>query len=283
MNNKIKLILMVVAVNFLLSTGTSFAFMSQAKITVRVVDEAGKPVDRADVGIGFETTSQPKEVAVTGITDSEGHFSGSAKCNGYIGFKVVKSGYYKSFGKYEFSYKNKGVIRWEPWNPVVTIVLRKIENPVPMYARDTNKSQIEIPVTDKAVGFDLIAYDWVKPYGKGSHSDFIFKLKKLFLAWNDQNSDLSITFPDKYDGIQLIHNDFKDSILSLPKLAFDSGYTNKLNLYIKAGNSGNVVGYETNVKKLDNYMFRIRSEEKNGKFLRGLLKWLRFLRHVCKQ
>jgi hypothetical protein len=59
-------------------------------------------------------------------------------------------------------------------------------------------------------------------------------------------------------------------MLSLPKLAFDSGYINQLSLHIKSGSSGNAVGYETNVKKTDNYMFRIRSEEKNGKFFRGL-------------
>lgn len=39
------LVLVIVAVITLLLTSTSFAFMSLAKITVKVVNEAGQPVD----------------------------------------------------------------------------------------------------------------------------------------------------------------------------------------------------------------------------------------------
>jgi len=179
MNRRSKLILLVAVVTFLLSTVTTFAFMSQAKITVRVVDEAGKPVDGVNVGIGFGKGD------AEGLTNLEGRFSGSANCNSHIGFNAVKSGYYMSIGTYDFDYGKKSFIRWEPWNPEVTIVLRKIENPVPMYARDTKESRLFIPVTGKDVGFDLIMYDWVKPYGHGKVADILCNLHVRRSAWND--------------------------------------------------------------------------------------------------
>lgn len=246
----------------------SHALMDTAKITIHIIDEAGNPVEGAKVGIGFGENSERHEIPVDGFTDADGKFIASESCNGYIGFNVTKGGYYESVGNYTF--KEKGMLRWEPWNPKVSIVLRKIENPVPLYARDTNKSPIEIPLVGKDIGFDLVAFDWVSPYGKGIHADFIFLLTRRFVAWNDQDSTLILKFNNRFDGIQQVNNNFPDSVYSLPRNAYDKGYTDKLELYIKSSHKRYVTDYNTNVKNTDNYFFRIRSEEKDGKLIRSM-------------
>lgn len=258
--------LMFAAVFTLLLTSTAFAFMSLAKITVKVVNEAGQPVERADVKIGFETRGRPMEEVVTGITDSEGRFSGSARCNGYIGFEVASSGYYMSFGKYEFSYKNKGVIRWEPWNPEVKIVLRKIETPVPMYARDTSKSQINIPVVGKDVGFDLIEYDWVRPHGRGRIADFVCNLFVRNDGPTNYEYRAKIYFPGQFNGIQSFEEDFMyGSEFKLPRFAPESGYNKGLTVFIDRGEI-----IKKSKKENMNYMFRIRSEIENRKLKKAM-------------
>ena len=153
----------VLSVILFISTPAVASLMNSAKITIRVYDEAGKPVAGAAVGIGFGENSTRHEIPVDGITGTDGTFSASESCNGYVGFSVTKNGYYKSVGCYNFN--KHGSFRWEPWNPIISIPLRKIENPVPMYAWSFIARATEIPVADKDVGFDLTQHDWVKPYG----------------------------------------------------------------------------------------------------------------------
>ena len=82
------------------------------------------------------------------------------------------------------------------------------------------------------------------------------------------DSKLELTFPNKLDGIQLIKEDRTvGSDFKLPRLAPETGYQNKL---IRSrsripGKSG-----ENDQKEDNNYIFRIRSEEKNGKLVRAM-------------
>jgi hypothetical protein len=245
----------------------AFAFSSTAKVTIKVVDEKGLAVEGARIGIGFNynTGNGTRDRNVVGISNDEGDFSDSAECNGNIGFNVTKDGYYKTLGAYD--YKHLGPFGWEPRNPELTVVLRKILNPVPMYVRNSKFSNIEIPAADKDVGFDLEKFDWVAPYGDGIYSDFIFHLKRRFVSWEDQDCTLTITFFNKFDGIKLIEEDLQyGSVFKLPRYAPESGYQQKLEFYIKAKNGK----FESNVKRTDNYVFRLRSEEEDGKVLKAM-------------
>ena len=176
-------------------------------MTIKVIDEHSNAVENANVRIRFQLSTH-SSINYNGIlkeyTKSDGILF---RLQHHLTVMLVlyhKIGYYEIGGTYDF--KIKRAFRWEPWNPEIAVVLRKIEKPMAMYARDTNESRMEIPVIGKEVGFDLIAFDWVKPYGKGGHSDFIFKLNKRFVSWNDYDSNLALTFPNEYDGIQLINN-----------------------------------------------------------------------------
>jgi hypothetical protein len=199
------------------------------------------------------------------LTDVDGKFTASGSGNGHIGYGAEKEGYYDSYYSYDF--EKLGPFGWEPRNPELTVVLRRIEKSIPMYVRNTKFSTIEIPVTDKNVGFDLMNFDWVEPYGSGMHSDFIFHLKRRFFAWDNQDCTLIVTFSNKHDGIQLVEEDLQHgSVFKLPRHAPESGYQQKLEFYIKAANGK----WESNVKGTDNYVFRIRSKEDGGKIKQAM-------------
>ncbi|KAF0220887.1 MAG: hypothetical protein FD174_884 [Geobacteraceae bacterium] len=259
--------LTVIAVLFITSD-SSCALLDTAKITIRVVDESGSPIEAAKVGIGFEVNTQKKETPVNGFTDSDGRFAASERCNGYVGFNVVKPGYYMSIGQYVFKTEKKGFIKWEPWNPEVTVILRKIENPVPMYARDTNESRTNIPVVGKDVGFDLVTFDWVKPYGKGKIADFYCLLYVRRSGPNDFEYRVKINFPGEYNGIQGIEENLKQgSEFKLPRFAPEDGYNKEMTVFIDRKPVG-ASKWSFNDNK--SYVFRVRSEVERGRFKKAV-------------
>lgn len=134
-----------------------------------------------------------------------------------------------------------------------------------MYAREAVK---EIPILDEAVGFDLMKFDWVVPYGHGNHSDFIFRLEKKIVDRNNYDATLTLTFPNRFDGIQLIKEEHRyGSEFKLPRSAFQSRYVDKLVLSKKRNiKDGVMIDFSDD----DNYIFRIRSEEKDGKFVKAI-------------
>lgn len=247
------------------------SFEKTAKFTIVVVDDEGKPVESANVGVGFERNFQPKDaIGKQAKTDSIGTASFSESTSGYITYGAKKEGYYNSH--FNFTFSKAGTFRWEPWNPELKVVLRKIENPVPMYARNTMRSKLEIPVVNQDAGFDLVAYDWVVPYGMGTHADFIFNLQRLpVVSRKNYDATLTITFPNKGDGIQPVHEKLQyGSQFKLPRFAPENGYESKLVLhrwYTPEGPDNRNFNFEAEDL---NYVFRIRTIEKNGKIERAM-------------
>jgi len=264
-----RMVIMIIFVMLAMQNSYSWgSSLSEGSITIRVVDEDGKPFEGADVGLGFEknTSKGTEKIPIKGTSNNNGIFTGSAKTINYVSYRVSKNGYYDSWGEYRFQGRNGG--RWEPWNPEIKVILRKIENPVPMYARNTQMSPIEIPVVGKEIGFDLIEYDWVKPYGKGKHSDFIFKLEKHFVSEEEFEGKLTLIFSEKFDGIQLVREDREfGSKFKLPRIAPESNYQNKLFYSVKKMPGE---GLKYNFKQENNYIFRVRSQVKNGKLIRAM-------------
>jgi hypothetical protein len=107
-------------------------------VTILVVGEDSEPINGANVSVSFETKEPSKVSTINGSTDKEGRFSATSSAFlGKIYFGVLNEGYYKSVGEYQF--KDSGIGQWKPWNPELRVVLRKIGNPVPMYAREAIK------------------------------------------------------------------------------------------------------------------------------------------------
>ena len=266
------LLFVIITASTIMLTGCSWAFnMPEAMITIRIIDESGEPIKNATVRIGF---AQPKKAEggidsefVEGITDSDGQFIATHKTIGQIGYEIKKSSYYGSYGEYTF--KSVEQNRLQPWNKEFKVVLRKIENPVPMYARDSKMSKkIILPIAGVGVGFDLIEYDWVKPFGKGANPDLIIKMDSEYVSAQDYSASLTIYFTNKYDGIQIYKDSRKNgSEFKLPRYAPEHGYLNKLSCSI---NSSSKEPTKFSFKEDDNYFIRVRSEEKDGKLYRAM-------------
>lgn len=267
----IRITIAILLIMFVVQTGCSCAIdLPEAKVTVKVVDEDAKPLENVEVLIGFMAKhgieGRIKETAEKGITSSDGVFSASKRTTDHIAYSAEKLGYYKSRGDHHFSTSTNG--RWQPWNQEFTVVLRKIENPVPMYARNTHMNLITLPVSNKAIGFDLIEYDWVSPYGKGKHADLIFKLSGTYVNEREFDNKLEVTFSNKFDGIQLIkENRRQGSMLKLPKVAPEIEYKTKL-VKLMSREPGKPL--KRDVEDDNNYIFRIRAEEKDGKLIRAM-------------
>ena len=87
----------------------------------------------------------------------------------------------------------------EKWNPTQVVVLKRILKPIPMYVKAVNCA---MPVFDQPAGYDLMAGDWVGPYGKGINTDIIFTAHRERRAANDTDFKLIVSFPHQGDGIQ---------------------------------------------------------------------------------
>jgi hypothetical protein len=230
-----------------------------ARITLCASDEEGKSISNAAVRVGFDEGTPHwgggKVVEVKGTTNSEGCFSGEGHSVDRMGGQVEKDGYYAGLSE---SVKFRDVVagRWQPWNPTLKVVLKKVIRPIPMYAR--LKFMTQIPVLDQPIGFDLIEADWVAPYGRGKSSDFVFGIIKRVRSFNDFGAELTVSFPNKGDGIQEMRIDASraSSELRSAQIAPHQEYVDRL--VFREGNSrdGGEYGMKNEEK---NYYFRVRT------------------------
>jgi hypothetical protein len=199
----------------------------EAKVTVRVVGEDAVVITNATVHIGFSQggnawIGEHKWQTFHGSSDVNGCYSAHAKSEMSVGGSVEKDGYYTSFWEYTFNGDDQKIRRWQPWNPTVTVVLRKIGNPIPMYVK---RVEMQIPLLNEPVGFDMGIGDWVAPYGKGQAADLMFTMKRRYVAWEDFDIQLTVFFPNKGDGIQSLCNEWaQGSLLRHERFAPENAY-----------------------------------------------------------
>jgi len=249
--NRFILFVLIFCFSFLFAT-SCYAF-GMAKVTIRVIDEKGQPIEGAKLKVRFSSNEYPEK----GVTDSGGICSITASSNdGVILGEVSKAGFYESGFHKDFIRRKLGF--WQPWNKEIRVVLRPIVNPVPMYVR--NKYFAMPHEYGKEFGFDLTVADWVAPYGGGSVADFIFKVDGYYNHTDDFNSTLTMTFSNPNDGIQLIKEstggDFGvGSWYRLPRTAPEAGYQTQLVKWELAK-----PGVRNNFDKEANYIFQVRSQ-----------------------
>lgn len=232
--------------------------LPKAMITFKVVDELGNPISGIEVGAGFgrNTGSGSTTVGESAITDLNGKCTLKGHSLDFVTYIISKQGFYGVSGIYKFNSKSNG--QWQPWNHEIKVVLRKIENPVPMYAR---RFSSDLPATDKDVGCDLIANDWVKPYGTGTHSDIVFSLKRSYVNDDNFNVNLKVKFPGNHDGFKKFDlNMYNGSDFKLPRYADEDGYEKQFER-----NQSRIPGREIkdDLNKNIGYVFRVRATSKN--------------------
>lgn len=243
-------------------------------ITMKVVDEEGRVIVNAKAGATFSIDKPrgegwgTKPFSIEGVTDTNGMFTAEATGNPTVYYGAKKNGYYDTHNL-SFMFTNAVLMRWQPWNPTVGVVLRKIANPIPMYAKHI-PIESEIPVVDSPVGYDLMIGDWVAPYGKGKVADFVFTLKRRVANWKDFETHLLLLFSNPLDGIQPVKEiGTMGSIFRLPRTAPETSYQTEWTNSI-----GNIAGkgyFQTQVKDCLGYFFRVRTVvDGNGKLVHAL-------------
>lgn len=235
------------------------ALFKSTKVTLVVVDEGGSPLEGINAGVAFErNTGWGTDVTLQNIlTDGDGKATFSGQSNGHIAYGAEKDGYYPSY--YDYDFEDLGAFGWEPLNPELKVVMRKIENPVLMYARHAGmERKIRVPELNKDIGFDLIVSDWVAPFGEGKKADFVFNLEKKFTNTKSYWAVLTLKFSNKNDGIINIKEKLDEgSVFNLPRFAPKDGYQRTAKFTRSRTGASIMKNYSSN----DSYVFRIRSEE----------------------
>lgn len=242
-------------------------FASQdAKVSIEVVDEKGIRLDGCTVSAVFEVNG--KEVTTTGVSNTNTFFTATeTPTQPYVTVIATKDGYYKSSKTYMFKSGNASKMRMEPWNPTITLVLRKIIDPVSGKGVDRCRGcDRDFPVYDKAIGFDLLKGDWVAPHGLGEQTDFMFTISR------DKENKIAYykaEFVNKGDGIQeyFFVKPIRESRFRWPHTAPIDGYRSLLKKkYVWGGDQTRLPDfeefpeYDSNRKKPLNYIFRIRTQ-----------------------
>lgn len=224
MNMKNRILTLLASFLFVAIQPTQVHALAVAKIIVKVTDETGSPANNAHLNVRFSSGSG----TVKGFTDEHGVFEAKAISNdGVILGDIKKEGYYESGLSHSFYVTRFGM--WQPWGKELTVVMRPIVNPVPMYVRNT---YFDFPALGEEIGFDLMKADWVIPYGQGTHADFIFKVDRRYDNVDNFDATMTLTFSNPLDGIQVFKDDGGGdfnigSWYRLPRMAPDSGYQPK--------------------------------------------------------
>ena len=229
-------------------------------VTLKVINENNQPVPDAQVSIGYKRARMIGEseaeyrlnpAQLDGQTDTNGNFSASHTDTSWdIRIDVKKVGYYSTTVIHQlvipgqFDEERVNASR----NAALTIILKQIGNPIPMYAK---RAELILQQVGKPMGFDLEAGDWVTPYGKGFHADIFFTLlHRQITGRMEYDCYLTVTFPNQGDGIAVAPaipdtgSEFKTS-----RTAAESGYEPELDLHYSNTNQPPAVfGYFIRVR-----------------------------------
>jgi len=189
-----------------------------------IIDEAERPIEGAIVLAGFAGWQNAEDQVVKARSDTNGWAIISGRSLFAIPLTVDKKGYYQStlevFTSTWSQKDNKNIYS----NQTVTIVLRKITNPIPMFAY--KNLELLIPALNSTLGLDLEVADWVYPHGKGTTADLFFEMNGFWNNINHHDSALTLSFPNNGDGI-IGFSLNEQSHFKSPRTAPLTGYTDK--------------------------------------------------------
>ncbi len=219
--------LLWIALIIVLASADVMSFgMPEAEVTVQVIDENGQPIENATVRMAFEQGTdpirqRPKSKKIEGKTGKDGIFRAKKVTTGYVGVTIEKPGYYQSHTIFRFWHSDPNQKKQEEWKSKKQTILKKIENPVPMYARRIRQL---LPLSEGPIGFDMEAGDFVAPFGSGKINDLVFQFSGVYHEVRIRDEKLLISFRNSGDGIQEFviqpedHSTFKS-----PKQAPEAG------------------------------------------------------------
>ena len=225
----------------------AFKACAQDSTKITVLDEAGNAIKEAKVRFIY---ARARDLDVKEKqTNQRGFTEDSDVINFHLALRVNKEGYYES----SYSRSNNGTHLEKNQDHDVTVNLRKIIEPIPLYAKNW---RLISPVLDKEVGYDFKVGDWVKPFGKGEKNDIFFKVNYSSRSSVDYDYKLEVSFPNEVDGIQEFRGDVNSKLKS-PHQAPSKGYQPKWEQKMQRRPGESRKG---NRDPLRNYWLRVRSK-----------------------
>jgi len=259
-----------------------------AQMTFRVTDDFGNVVTGAPVtvstflrwvpgsGFGHDVDDSAKGVTDTNgvvvlkLPSKTGNMRYSVLAEGMYfdnmnKMKVSDAAYYRDMGG-TLRFTNSVDGKWQPWNLTVDLQIKKVLNPIPMYARFLRSGSFPIPAYNSSLGYDLIKSDWLPPYGKGETVDFIFRLDcQLGTTRADGiqlfDAVLTLSFTNNGDGIQEVVAPLQaGSVLRLSRFAPEMGYASNWVSKTFAHGDGDYCEYKEN----QSFYYRVRTRKDEG-------------------
>ncbi len=235
--------------NFL--PGFASARSADASVEFHVTDDRGVPVHDAKVEVIFDMLGLARGTRIAANTDSNGVCRVKGRTAGVLKIQVAKDGYYRTrdeiclitMGKeHEIKWG-----KWQPWGMERKIILPKVRNPVAIQPPWGKTVWRFTKQRNEWVGFDIMAYDYVTPWGKGTTSDF-----EVYYEWdgkrfkNYNGMSATIRFPQKYAGAywqdKFSGTDFDGVYAADPDAAYVSGY--KFYTRVERDHKGKIVKEE---------------------------------------
>jgi len=229
-----------------------------ATINFKVTDEDTRPIEAAKVHMSF-TRGDPwnpkyKHLKTPGKTDEDGRWMYSAFIIGRrpIGITVLRGGYYKS-SILDLRRHMKESKQTGKNNDPIVLVLKKVVEPVPMYARFVN---VVLPNVTGTFGYDLVLGDLVAPFGNGENADFVLQARTKNTS---RSLALEMTFSKPYDGIQAFLSPGRYSVQSELR---STGLAPKDGFYPSLSQAEMALPEPKGTERLGriNYFFRVRGK-----------------------
>lgn len=236
------------------------------RVSVQVVDQDGLPVAGAQLESDLNkiVNTNKQGIAVGEINK----FSAGSR------FAVKKEGYYGSETVEYFPLSEE-----IKQSKTIKIELKKMLQTIPMYVKDMESYSsrgVRIPISNKKVGYDLMAGDWVAPHGNGKIADLVF-LHEGVREWSgpehykeEYEQKITISFSNEKDGVIAWKGLSEDGRLYGSELASDyeaplKGYQSIWQQRTWKEKGGN---HQT-TKDIDrNFYFRVRTKlDKDGNII----------------
>lgn len=168
-----------------------------------------------------------------------------------------KDGYYLPFPPWLITqFSSRRAFYWEPSPTNLEVIIRKIGNPVTMYAKD---ACAHLGVFGQSRGYDLVIGDWVAPYGSGKSNDLVFEIE-LEVTLVKTNKTMRLTFSNPGDGIQHYRvPGHGKSRLPIPALAPLSGYRSKWVVGTESKDGENEILKRSEPDEEVHFYFRVRT------------------------
>ena len=246
--------------------GLNVVSATKYAVSFTVVDDVGTPVEGAKVGVTGEMMrwTQPTDQFPSewGVSDAQGRVLLQGKSDvRRVAYAVERSGHYWMQGA-DYFFDKRTLFRWQPWNPTIPVVLKRIRNPVPMYAKNLRS---DIPSLGDWVGYDLAVGDWVEPWGKGQLSDVEFHSTASVVDRSTYEGTVDVRFPGKGNGLCLIRITEQpgESGPRLPYLAPEGSYQSHWEWFSERrrdSSAPNGLVFRQASDKSENFFIRIRSQ-----------------------